>query len=211
MIATATHTAQIRQTATCNPSAFATARAQQEDLNAFNELVLTHQDAVYRQALWILGDEAAAEDATQEAFLRAYRNFHTYDGGPFRPWIMRITTNYCLDQLRRRKIRQTTSLEAYDEYNEEIESAPWLRDPSASVEETLMRSEQQKWLMDCIYHLPADYRAAITLVDLQEMDYTEAAAVLRIPLGTFKSRLSRARVQLQKLIKSNPASLPVAM
>src|SRR5512133_1404609 len=128
MIATATHTPQIRKTTTCKTSAFQAACAQQEELNAFNELVLTHQDAVYRQALWILGDEDAAEDATQEAFLRAYRNFHTYDGGPFRPWIMRITTNYCLDQLRRRKIRKTTSLEAYDEYEEEIENAPWLRE-----------------------------------------------------------------------------------
>jgi RNA polymerase sigma-70 factor (ECF subfamily) len=211
MIATTSQPTQMSKTTTCKHSAFYTTTSQQEELNAFNELVLAHQDSVYRQALWILGDEDAAEDAAQEAFLRAYRNFHTYDGGPFRPWIMRITTNYCLDQLRRRKIRKTTSLEAYDEYEEEIENAPWLRDPTASVEETLMRSEQQKWLMDCIYHLPVDYRAAITLVDLQEMDYAEAASALGIPLGTFKSRLSRARMLLQKLIKSNPVSLPVAI
>src|SRR5215208_1353373 len=94
-------------------------------LDAFNDLVMAHQDMVFRQALWILGDEAAAEDAAQEAFLRAYHNWHTFDGGPFRPWIMRITTNYCLDQLRRRKAHPSTSLELYTADDEEIESPSW--------------------------------------------------------------------------------------
>jgi RNA polymerase sigma-70 factor, ECF subfamily len=168
------------------------------DLDAFNELVLTHQDAVYRQAYWIMGEETAAEDAAQEAFLRAFQHMQAYNGGPFLPWILRITTNYCLDQLRRKKVRRTTALEELDEYDEGVEETVWLRDPNASTEEIVERTEMMTRIMHCISRLPDEYRIAVILIDLQNLDYQEAAAMLGIPLGTFKSRLSRARAQLQK-------------
>lgn len=173
----------------------------QPSLDSFNELVLAHQDMVFRQALYILGDEAAAEDAAQEAFLRAYHNWHTFDGGPFRPWIMRIVTNYCLDQLRRRKTHPTTSLEVYNNEDEEIESPAWLNDPSSGVEEQVERGELRRRVLNCIRRLPVDYRNTVVLVDLQDMDYLEAAAILDIPMGTFKSRLARARRLLQEWLR----------
>ncbi len=173
-------------------------RAGQINLDEFNELVIIYQDAVFRQAFWIMGEEEAAEDATQEAFLRAYQHFHTYNGGPFLPWILRITTNYCLDQLRRLKTRRTTRLEESNEYDEEIEDSPWMRDPGASIEELIEQSETRMKIERCINRLPTDYRMAVILVDLQNLDYQEAASTLGIPLGTFKSRLSRARARLQK-------------
>jgi RNA polymerase sigma-70 factor, ECF subfamily len=170
-------------------------------LDAFNELVLEHQDAVFRQALWILNDEAAAQDATQEAFLRAYHAWHTYDGGPFRPWIMRIATNYCLDQLRRFKAHPKTSLEIYTNDDEEIECPAWMNDPNACVEEIYERSELRARIMQSIRRLAPEYRLPVIMIDLQEMDYAEAAATLGIPLGTFKSRLARARQKLQKWLQ----------
>ncbi len=175
------------------------------NLAAFNELVLAHQDAVYRQAYWILGEPEAAEDATQEAFLRAYNNLSTFNGGPFRPWILRITTNYCLDQLRRRKVRKTEPIDAYNEYDEEIETPAWLRDPGASVEDLLEQSDERARIIHAMKQLSPEYRAAIVLVDVEDYDYTEAAASLGINLGTFKSRLSRARQQLQGLLKKSIA------
>jgi RNA polymerase sigma-70 factor, ECF subfamily len=181
------------------------------DLEEFNKLVLAYQDVVYRQALWILGEEEAAQDAAQEAFLRAYRNFHTYNGGPFQPWILKITTNYCLDQLRRLKNRRTVSLEIHNEFDEEIEDPTWLRDPAPSVEETVDRQEEHRRIMQCINRLSPEYRAVIFMVDLEGMDYSEASMILGIPMGTFKSRLSRARMMVQRyFISGSYAAYPVA-
>ena len=174
------------------------------DMDAFNELVLTHQDAVYRQALWLLGDEDAAEDAAQEAFLRAYRNLNTFNGGPFRPWVMRITTNYCLDQLRSQKKHKNIPLEMRDEDDEEMDSCTWLKDPDAYVEEIVERSELKSRIMECLQRLAPKYRVPVILVDMQNMDYQEAAATMGISLGTFRSRLFRARMQLQESLKNEP-------
>jgi RNA polymerase sigma-70 factor (ECF subfamily) len=85
--------------------------AQKGDLDAFNRLVLAYQDMVYNQAYRVIGESDAAEDATQEAFISAYRKIHTYRGGSFKAWLLRIVTNACYDELRRRKRRPTTPLE----------------------------------------------------------------------------------------------------
>ncbi len=171
-------------------------RAQRGDLDAFNELVLSYQDMVYRQALWILREPEAAEDATQEAFLLAYRHIQSFRGGLFRPWLMCIATNYCLDQIRYAKRRPTQPLESTNEDGEEHEAA-WLRDPADSPEQVLERSELGEDIMTCVQKLPLEYRLPIILVDLQELDYEEASRIMRIPLGTFKSRLARARLKLK--------------
>jgi RNA polymerase sigma-70 factor (ECF subfamily) len=183
------------------------AQHESDELQAFNDLVLAYQDAVYRQAYWIMGDEDAAADATQEAFLRAFRNRQTFREGPFRPWIMKITTNYCLDQLRRRKTRKTLPLDIFDENDEEIGNPSWIKDPSGSIEDIVESSETQSWIMECINRLPVEYRTAVILVELQNMDYQEAASVMGIPLGTFKSRLARARLKLQKWLRPNECHL----
>ncbi len=86
--------------------------AQRGDLNAFNELVLLYQGRVYNLAYRIMGDGDAAADASQEAFISAYRAIGGYRGGSFRAWLMRIVTNACYDELRRRRRRPASSLEA---------------------------------------------------------------------------------------------------
>lgn len=200
-MATLAYQPRINETFQSLPPIQSMDRARDIDLAGFNELVLSHQDQVYRQALWILGDETAAEDATQEAFLRAYCSFSTFNGGPFRPWILRIVINYCYDQLRRQKKCCIIPLEAFEEPDQTDESSVWLKDPALSVEETYVQAEQQARLMQSIRRLSPEYRDTIILVDIEGMDYQEAARVMGIPLGTFKSRLSRAREQVQVSLK----------
>jgi RNA polymerase sigma-70 factor (ECF subfamily) len=178
-----------------------TERAAHGDLAAFNQLVLAYQDQVYNQAYWMLGQEDAAEDATQEAFLQAFRHLHTFHGGSFRAWLMKIAVNQCLDQLRLQKARPACSLETYNEYDEEIESSSWLADPNEGPDRVVEQDLTSDRIADCIQRLSPEYRSVLILVDLQELDYQEAASSLRIPLGTVKSRLARARLQMRGMLR----------
>jgi RNA polymerase sigma-70 factor (ECF subfamily) len=176
--------------------------ARQGDVSAFNELVLLTQDVVYQQAYWMMHNSAAADDAVQQAFLHAFQRLQSFRGGSFKSWMMRIITNVCLDELRRLKRHPATALEPYNENDEEIEDAYWMTDPGDLPEEMAERTEQSLTIQSCIHKLPAEYRAVITLVDLQEFDYQEAAAILKVPIGTIKSRLTRGRLQLRKQFNS---------
>lgn len=182
--------------------------AREGDLNAFNRLVLEYQDLVYNQAYRVLGEPLAADDATQEAFISAYRNLRSYRGGSFRAWLLRIVTNACYDELRRRKRRPTTPLEPLDDAGEEIESPTWMEDPSESPEESAERSELAAAIQDCINELPAEFRTVVALVDVQGMDYAEAADAIDKPLGTVKSRLARARARLRDCLQGFWELLP---
>jgi RNA polymerase sigma-70 factor, ECF subfamily len=185
--------------------------AQQGDLTAFNRLVLAYQDMVYNQAYRMIGESEAADDATQDAFISAYRNIRSYRGGSFKSWLLRIVTNACYDELRRRKRRPTQPLEPLDpENNEEMESARWMIDPGESPEEALERVELDRALQHCLDDLPPDFRTVVVLVDIQGMDYTEAAEVVKKPLGTVKSRLARARLRLRDCLQGVWELLPVA-
>lgn len=171
--------------------------AQKGDLDAFNRLVLAYQDIVFNQALRLLGEEDAAADAAQEAFISAYRHINNYRGGSFRAWLLRIVTNASYDDLRQRQRRPTTSLEPIDDTGEEIESPYWLADTSALPEEEAEREEMNRAIADCLQGLSEEFRAAVVLVDVQGLDYNEAAEALGKPVGTIKSRLARARLRLR--------------
>jgi RNA polymerase sigma-70 factor (ECF subfamily) len=182
--------------------------AQQGDLEAFNRLVLTHQDALYNTALRILNDENQAADATQEAFISAFRALNSYRGGSFKAWLMRTVTNACYDELRRQKRRPTTPLEPEGEDGEEVESPRWLADPGASPEQSLEQAEIEHAIEHCLKSLPTDFRTVVVLADIQGMDYTEVASSLRKPLGTVKSRLARARMRLRECLDGFAELLP---
>ena len=182
--------------------------AQRGDLVAFNRLVLAYQDMVFNQAYRVIGESAAAEDATQEAFISAYRKIKTYRGGSFRAWLLRIVTNACYDELRRRKRRPTTPLEPADNYDEEIESPRWLADPGESPEDFAARVELGGAIQHCLDMLSPDFRTVVVLVDIQGLDYAEAAAVIGKPLGTVKSRLARARSGLRNCLEGFWELLP---
>jgi RNA polymerase sigma-70 factor (ECF subfamily) len=182
--------------------------AQHGDLDAFNRLVLAYQDALYNTALRILGDEELAADATQEAFISAFRAINSFRGGSFKAWLLRTVTNACYDELRRKKRRPTTPLEPDDAEGEEVESPRWLADPSASPEEQLEREELEHAIQHCLDALPADFRTVVVLADIQGLDYTEVASAARVPLGTIKSRLARARLRLRECLQAFGELLP---
>ncbi len=175
--------------------------AKQGDLDAFNRLVLAYQDKVFVQAYRMMGETDAAEDATQEAFISAFHSIQSYRGGSFRAWLLRIVTNASYDELRRRQRRPTTPLEPVDSEDEEIESPYWLADPSESPENQAERMELDQVIQNCLKNLPPEFRAVVVLVDVQGFDYFEAAEVIRKPVGTVKSRLSRARLRLRDCLK----------
>ncbi len=182
--------------------------AQRGDLDAFNRLVLAYQDALYNTALRILGDDDQAADATQDAFISAFRSINSYRGGSFKAWLMRTVTNACYDELRRQKRRPTTPLEPENDDEEEIESPRWLADSSMSPEEKFDAAELEHAIQHCLNALPTDFRAVVVLADIQGLDYTEIAASINTPLGTIKSRLARARLRLRECLQGFWELLP---
>lgn len=182
--------------------------AQRGNLNAFNELVLAYQDMVYAQAYRMIGEAEAAADATQEAFISAYRSIGAYRGGSFKAWLLRIVTNACYDELRRRKRHPGVPLEPHDAEDEEIESPHWLEDSSETPEARLERDELGAAIQHCLDALPPEFRAVVILVDIQGMDYRQAAYAVDKPVGTVKSRLARARLRLRDCLQAVRELLP---
>lgn len=173
------------------------------DLDAFNELVLINQDLAYHHAYALLGDPDLAADAAQESFIKAFQNMSGFRGGSFRSWLLKIVTNSAYDVLRRGQRHPVQSLFPVDENGEEVESAAWLADPAPGVQAAVEQHELSKEIYRVLDELPDAYRSVITLVDLYELDYTEAAQALKVPLGTVKSRLARARLEMQKRLKDS--------
>lgn len=183
--------------------------AQQGDLDAFNRLVLTYQELAYNLAYRMLDDPDGAADATQNAFLSAYRSLSSFRGGSFRAWVLRMVTNTCYDELRRRHRRPTTPLEPMDEQDEEeIESPRWMADDGPTPEEELERSELNNAVQQCLTGLPEDFRAVIIMVDIEGLDYQEVSTSLNLPLGTVKSRVARARLKLRDCLRGQRELLP---
>ena len=184
--------------------------AKHGDLDAFNHLVLEYQDMLYNTAYRVLGDPALAADATQEAFISAFKKLKSYRGGSFKAWLLRIVTNACYDELRRQKRRPQTPLEPLTDEGEEMETPRWIADPSASPEEQLETAELDRAIQNCIENLPPDFRTVIVLTEIQGLDYKEAASALKTPLGTIKSRLARARSRLRDCLAQIRELLPAA-
>lgn len=180
--------------------------AQRGDLNAFNELVLLYQNQVYNLAYRIMGEGDSASDATQEAFISAYRAIGGYRGGSFRAWLMRIVTNACYDELRRRKRRPTSSLDAL--YVTEAAPGQVLAQHSEEPEAYVQRQELSRVLHDGLQTLPQEQRAALVLSDVQGYNYQEIAEIAGVSLGTIKSRLSRARAKMRDYLSARGELLP---
>jgi RNA polymerase sigma-70 factor, ECF subfamily len=172
------------------------------DLDAFNQLVLRHQNIAYGHAYALLGDAAQADDVAQQSFLNAFQAIHTFRGVSFRSWLLTIVTNSAYDLLRRSQRHPTQPLFPYDENDEEVESPAWLADPASDVQEIVEQRELSNQIYRALDELPEVYRTVLTLIDLSDMDYMEAAEALRIPIGTVKSRLARARLQMQKKLRN---------
>lgn len=187
-------------------------QAKAGDLDAYNRLVLEYQSLAFNVALRIMGDGPSASDATQEAFISAYENLEKFRGGSFKAWLLRILTNACYDEHRRRKRRASTSLDEMQEMMDGLEGDDSALmqtppDPEASVE----RGELVQAIRRCLDQLTLEFRSVVVLADVQEMDYKQVSQVLKIPLGTVKSRLARARARLQECLQGHGELLPPAL
>jgi RNA polymerase sigma-70 factor (ECF subfamily) len=182
--------------------------AQKGDLDAFNRLVISYQGLAFNVAYRLLGEESSAEDATQEAFISAYRNLRSYHGGSFKAWLLRIVTNGSYDELRRRQRRPQVPLEADPIDGDETPDPAWLADPGETPAELAERVELNAAIQRCLNQLEDEFRTAVVLVDVQGLEYTEVAEVLKRPLGTVKSRLARARSRMQECLQGFAELLP---
>ena len=178
-------------------------RAKNGDLNAFNELVVEHQTLVYNLCYRMLGQAQAAEDVTQEAFVSAWRNIGTFRGEVFRPWLLRIAANLCRDELRRRGRRPSSSLDSVLEAG-----VPEPPDDDPSPDDSALTSELRGHLQVALMQLPEDQRTALVLCDVEGLDYSEIATVMKTSLGTVKSRIARARLKMRELMQKEPELLP---
>jgi RNA polymerase sigma-70 factor (ECF subfamily) len=171
------------------------ARASSGDRMAFTQLMEHYQSACYGLAWRLLGDADHAADATQDAFIHAYRAIGTYRGGVFRSWLLRITANASYDILRRAQRRPSSPLPDPDE------GAPELSDPGAvnPVSEAA-KAELYRYLEVALRRLPEDQRTAVVLCDVYGMDYNEVAEMTQSALGTVKSRIHRGRLRLRQLM-----------
>lgn len=184
--------------------------AQQGDLDAFNTLVLNYQDTLFNTALRIVGDEDLAADATQDAFLSAFRSLNSFRGGSFKAWLMRTVTNECYDELRRKKRRPTAPLEPDDEDGTGMEAARWLADPNLTPEQQAEAVELEHAIQHCLEELPLEFRTVVVMADIQGLDYADVASAVRAPIGTIKSRLARARLRLRECLRDFEELLPAA-
>ena len=176
--------------------------AQKGDLEAFNQLVLSYQDRIFNLAARILGDNDLAEDITQNTFLTAYLNLPRFRNGSFRSWLYRIATNLCYDVHRRHKRYPVLSLENEVLAEERILPLHDFSGSSIMPEMEVERRELEQVIQQALNRLDADQRTIVVLIDQQDFDYAEAAQILRIPIGTVKSRLARARLRLRQLLST---------
>lgn len=181
-------------------------KAQKGDLQAFNTLVLHYQPQVYNLTYRVMGEGDSAADMTQEAFISAYKNIRRFRGGSFKAWLMRIATNACYDELRRRKRRPQTSLDAL--FVVEEDPIPYLSAETENPERAVQQGELAGAIQDCISELSDDQRMAAVLCDIQGFSYEEIASIMGTSLGTVKSRLSRARAQLRDCLRGKGELLP---
>jgi RNA polymerase sigma-70 factor (ECF subfamily) len=161
-----------------------------EGVPSWDEIVSRHSDRVYRLAYRLTGNRPDAEDLTQEVFVRVFRSLHTYTPGTFEGWLHRITTNLFLDQARRKqRIR-------FDALPEDADN----RLPSAAVGPETASMDQQfdADVEAALAVLPADFRAAVVLCDVEGLSYEEIADVLDVKMGTVRSRIHRGRAMLRK-------------
>jgi len=174
------------------------------DIEAFNLLVEQYQRLVYNLALRMLGNSETAEDATQDAFLSAYRAIGKFRGGSFKSWILRIAANSCHDKMRVARRARVTSLDTLLEKSGDL----LLENNAESPEDYVLRRELGQFLDEGLTHLPEDQRLAVVLCDIQGLSYEEVSQATGSSLGTVKSRLNRGRARLRDFLLQRRELLP---
>jgi RNA polymerase sigma-70 factor (ECF subfamily) len=180
-------------------------RCLKKDERAHRELLSKYKRAVYNLAWRMVGEEEDAKDVTQEAFIRAFKSLSTYDTSrPFRTWLFRITTNLCIDYLRRRRAG-VQSLDAMRPADEDGWRTADLEDPSPGPDVQHDMAEQRRMLDRLVEALPPRYKVVILLRHGRDLSYNEIAEVLRVPVGTVKARIHRAHNLLRLSLEAEHA------
>jgi RNA polymerase sigma-70 factor (ECF subfamily) len=177
-------------------------RAKRGDTEAFEQLTSQYYRKVYNFAYRSTGNPEDASDIAQEALLRAFLSLPEFRGdSSFQTWLMRITQNACLDELRKRKRRKVTSLDEPLEMDDGEMDRQWaVADAAESPEQALERLENQRAIQESINRLDEEYRVVVVMRDILGYSYQEIAEALGINLGTVKSRLNRARNALKEML-----------
>jgi RNA polymerase sigma-70 factor (ECF subfamily) len=164
------------------------------DLAKFESLALPHLDAAYTLARYLTRDPHDAEDAVQEAYLRALKYFGSYRGGDPKAWILAIVRNECRSKWLSRQGAQWAKSE---EFNDELHS-----DEGVTADALALESEARETVREALDLLPAEFREVIVLREIQGLSYQEIADIVKAPIGTVMSRLSRGRARLEKTVKA---------
>lgn len=182
------------------------AMARGGDVDAFNRLVILHQDAVYGFSLSLTRQPSIADDVTQETFISAFRSISKIRGDNVRAWLLRIARNKAYDYFRRQKRRRESSV---DEETEVFRERLVSDNPSPA--DVAMNSELREALEHCVGALSHEHREVIVLIDVQGGSYENASAVCGVNIGTVKSRLNRARRRVRDCLRGFPGLLPGRM
>jgi RNA polymerase sigma-70 factor (ECF subfamily) len=181
-------------------------RCMDGDSGAWAEMVRTHHKRVYGLCYRFTGNVADAEDMTQDVFLKIYSNLSSFDTtrGSLQVWITTMTRNLLVDNFRRTKnLRVTGSLDQGWDNTEELKPVDRLTSAALSPHESAAKKELAKMVQEALARVSVELREAVILRDLQDLDYKEIAQVLGIPEGTVKSRISRGRAELARLLERN--------
>lgn len=170
-------------------------------MDSFDILVSLYSEKAYSVAFGVMGNSHDANDMTQEAFIKVYKNIDKFNfQSAFNTWLYRIVKNVCIDELRKRKRRTVISLDAGIDSGDG-EYMLQIPDGSPGVQEQLEEAESSRFLAEALAELKENHRSVLVLADIKSYDYTEIADMLDIPVGTVKSRISRARIKLAEIIR----------
>lgn len=177
-------------------------KCQNGDMDSFDILVSLYSDRAYAVAFGVMGNKHDAGDMTQEAFIKVFKNIGKFNfQSAFNTWLHRIVKNVCIDELRKRKRRSVLSLDATINSGDG-EYMLQIPDDSPGIQEILEKEETQKFIWKALNELKENHRLVLVLADIKGYDYTEVAEMLDVPVGTVKSRISRARIKLSEIIRN---------
>lgn len=178
-------------------------RSRSGDVEAFEALVEGYQKRVFNIAYKMIGNYEDASDLAQEVFIRVFKSIGNFkEQSTFSTWIYRITTNVCLDELRRRKNKKVVSLDE-DIHLDDSEIKRQVESDAPMPEEIAERKELRELVNNAISQLSVEHRTVIVLRDLQGFSYEDIAGMLKCPEGTVKSRINRARLALREILEKN--------
>ena len=170
-------------------------------LARFEATVLVHLDAAYNLARWLTHDEFGAEDAVQEACLRAFRFFGSLHGPSPKAWFMAVVRNACLDWLKKQQRRMLE--DEYDDATHDALAAPHAAGAIEPPEAAAARASEARWVRNAIAALPREYREVVILRELEGLSYKEISSIVDVPIGTVMSRLARGRDLLQQKLRTS--------